>query len=713
MQQENPPAYNTRQRTLSGYKNMRPNMAETSEVENAKKNRQAYVQKWLQTSKNIGKRMLRAGLKEGSKYDECNEDNEVSLNLEKSAILNKQRRLSSRKPLRIKDVLNSNLHKQTELSEIKGRSVVDNEAKEVNMDKRKERILGKTYGLVNRAECSQSGEKWSDVEAYSENRFEWEQQSVQSDWIGQQQLKGDEFKFGQQIVSAPGSISSSLEERQVEETENESEDAQGSQDGTDVQEEIERENSKSQEESRKDEEGERLIAEYRTRLQEKDTTVVFDLFELLLTKMTAVQNSIEEVRKQQSILDRKILKIESSVIQTKSECAELAENSEEVSETMMYLIQTAISHDNKISVAQSQLEKTKRQIVKGSFVVKGIKEADKDDPIGSITSFIENKLEIGGEVPIMSAHRIGKGKNRPIWFKLTDNDDVRVIYSHLKNLKGKTNSENEKFVVTEQLTEAEREEKSRNQDILMDNRRTPASHQLTIAREHGNLVINGEQYRKQVEPPQVKEVLLLTKEEGQALDQYGIHQGAYRSHNGSQFYSYSAKVKDFDEVKKLYVKLRRDHLNATHVMCGYRLFHALAPLYQDYSNDGEEGGGRRILDALKSAGVFNMCVFVVRYHEGPNIGVKRFEIITELSKDVISSFPGPLDYGATCGRSDPDLLQGLKQAATKKTKASGKKSNPNRGEMHGGRGQARGRGNRGSRGTRGDPPGRGRNKNPT
>ena len=59
----------------------------------------------------------------------------------------------------------------------------------------------------------------------------------------------------------------------------------------------------------------------------------------------------------------------------------------------------------------------------------------------------------------------------------------------------------------------------------------------------------------------------------------------------------------------------------------------------------EHAGGQAILDELRSAKVWNMAIFVVRYHLGPNLGKQRFQFIRELARDSITGYPGPLNYG--------------------------------------------------------------------
>ena len=74
---------------------------------------------------------------------------------------------------------------------------------------------------------------------------------------------------------------------------------------------------------------------------------------------------------------------------------------------------------------------------------------------------------------------------------------------------------------------------------------------------------------------------------------------------------------------------------ATHCIGAYRVFGAAHYKLQSSYDDGEHGGGRRMLNILKEEGLFNMAIFVVRYKEGENIEKLHFKVIEELSKVVI------------------------------------------------------------------------------
>ena len=102
---------------------------------------------------------------------------------------------------------------------------------------------------------------------------------------------------------------------------------------------------------------------------------------------------------------------------------------------------------------------------------------------------------------------------------------------------------------------------------------------------------------------------------------------------------------------------------ATHVIGAYRIFGTEHYKLQSYCDDGEHGGGRRMLNILKEQGLFNVAVFIVHYKDGENIGKARFEIISELTKQVIAKMPH-LDRGERRSDEDRQLAEALSKAVT-------------------------------------------------
>ena len=171
-----------------------------------------------------------------------------------------------------------------------------------------------------------------------------------------------------------------------------------------------------------------------------------------------------------------------------------------------------------------------------------------------------------------------------------------------------------------------------------------------------------------VKPASSKQVLMATKTDESKRDKLKMTEGPSKKHNGSSFFSYTADVQNVDMVREFYYKLKAKHQTVDHIMCTYRIFGANFPKLQDYSDDGEYGGGHHIFNVMHSISVWNCAVFVVRYHEGPNLGKKRFEIITELAEQVIAATPHGLNYGL--GFEDKALVRAFtlnkKESATRR-----------------------------------------------
>ena len=113
-------------------------------------------------------------------------------------------------------------------------------------------------------------------------------------------------------------------------------------------------------------------------------------------------------------------------------------------------------------------------------------------------------------------------------------------------------------------------------------------------------------------------------------------------------------------MRKCYLQLKNEHISSSHIMCGYRILGTDYPKLHDFSDDGEWNCARNILQALKEAKVWNIVVFIVHYHNGPNLGHRRFDIVKQLATHTITSYPRPHNYGQKY--PDQMLLEALNKA---------------------------------------------------
>ena len=93
-----------------------------------------------------------------------------------------------------------------------------------------------------------------------------------------------------------------------------------------------------------------LIEQYKKRLQDEDQTVFYDMFEVLLTKLSVMETSIKRIRSEQDSLTLKVHDIESTL--TQQDVTNTAVNNEidEVSAMNLKLVEASIKCENSISI---------------------------------------------------------------------------------------------------------------------------------------------------------------------------------------------------------------------------------------------------------------------------------------------------------------------------------------------------------------------------
>ena len=440
-------------------------------------------------------------------------------------------------------------------------------------------------------------------------------------------------------------------------------------------------------------EEESVIAHYKQRLQEGDNTVVFEMFEMMLAKMNQMQNKLTSIELEQAHLERQMQK------QTAFRKAQLAINQKTddeqllLAEATMNAIEAVIKLEVDVAGVGTRVEKLDIRMSKGSWTVTGIPERKNENAKNKVYDFMKEHLGIPGEeLPeIQTAYRIGKldknakkKKDRSLFFKLYDPNENHIIFANIDNLRNRKNSKKKPIYMNEQLTELEKEKKRRRREIKKDNQKLPMSHQMKIDTEAGEMLLNGNPYRKQVPPPKMKEVLTATNADKLQYRNLAsdIIPGNEMEVEDTKYYSYALQCTSFEEIQIAYHSIKEKHLSATHIICGYRLFGTKVPLLQDFSDDGDHACGRHILNALKRVGVFNIAVFIVRYYGEQNIGTRRFQAMSELTDAVLQLCPN-LEYGQNLRDADTlkilNRIARVKRAATDTTPQSSAPASDNEG----------------------------------
>ena len=135
--------------------------------------------------------------------------------------------------------------------------------------------------------------------------------------------------------------------------------------------------------------------------------------------------------------------------------------------------------------------------------------------------------------------------------------------------------------------------------------------------------------------PTDTQVLQMTQEERQLVQQAKVVTSRTHKEKQNTILAYATKVMNVQEVRAVQKHLKLKHLDATHIVTVYHLPGEM-PNLRDYDDNGEIGCRQRILQMIKAAATTNVAVFIVRYHSGKNLGLRRFEIFRELADDVLA-----------------------------------------------------------------------------
>ncbi len=97
-------------------------------------------------------------------------------------------------------------------------------------------------------------------------------------------------------------------------------------------------------------------------------------------------------------------------------------------------------------------------------------------------------------------------------------------------------------------------------------------------------------------------------------------EGAYRE-KGSRFLAFAAPVRTEGEVKELLEKLKKEYYDARHHCYAYVLGPAGAQYRANDAGEPNHSAGDPILGQIRSRGLTNVIVVVVRYFGGTKLGV--------------------------------------------------------------------------------------------
>ena len=210
-------------------------------------------------------------------------------------------------------------------------------------------------------------------------------------------------------------------------------------------------------------------------------------------------------------------------------------------------------------------------------------------------------MSIQQAISIKEAYRIGKVStehNRPMKIKFHTFQDKMKVLRHSKNLKGKENKDGEKYYINNSLPEVLNEDQKKLKMKVKLNKTLIDAQQQDIQWSRGQLIVDGNKYNPKVVEPTNAEILTMERGTLQCVLAYKTYEGSDTFRNGSKFTGYAAKVHSITDVITAYQQIKYRFLDATHIICAYKIADPDFAHHQDCVNGGEHGAGCRILQMM-------------------------------------------------------------------------------------------------------------------
>jgi hypothetical protein len=286
---------------------------------------------------------------------------------------------------------------------------------------------------------------------------------------------------------------------------------------------------------------------------------------------------------------------------------------------------------SKSEQQEAQLTDLRARSMRDNIVFQGIDEGDADeswhDTKIKLQKFLtaEMKIQDLTSVQIDRAHRSGpKGTGpRPIIAKFMNTASKDQIFKNVKHLRGKT-----KFSVQEQLPAEVTERRKR---LWGRYKAAKANPRNKVRWALDKLIING--------------VTFTADDEKHELSENAIKRKIDTSHTqhkiigGSTFIGHAAEIKDKDDIPVVLAGLMEDKMiaGATHNMYAYRFEDnsKASRVTEGFTDDGEHGGGHKLLKLIKDFELTNVIVVVTRVFGNQHLGPKRFDYIKDSATEAL------------------------------------------------------------------------------
>lgn len=242
---------------------------------------------------------------------------------------------------------------------------------------------------------------------------------------------------------------------------------------------------------------------------------------------------------------------------------------------------------------------------------------------------------------IWKAHRLGpqkRDKMRPMAIKVSYRAK-EFIMENVSKLKGKRNSKEQAYFVSEQIPEGvveNRKQLSQRLKLLREsNEKKPIDERQNIRINNDKITIDDVLYEEEVMVPKPIDLFLQPKEQ-EIVNQLKSQMVETESVTilNSSFVGLAVRVDSVQNVNRAYKAVAQRFSAMDHIMMAYSLKQNQV-IKRGKCDDEEYGSGSRLLSLLVEAKARNTAIFVVRQYGGLHMGFNRFKTIESVASEAL------------------------------------------------------------------------------
>ena len=354
-----------------------------------------------------------------------------------------------------------------------------------------------------------------------------------------------------------------------------------------------------------------------------DVTLVYKMFTELkqeFTKTNIIDGTerIEAIENRQELQAQKLVQISENLLQSQTK------------EDLLTGFMANLS--SKINELDRRVENLELNYMKRSVVLTGLNmEPSKANFIKEVKHLFQKEMQVT-ITKLEDVFFLTRRSTSPAVITFQTLADKIEVMKNSKKLNELENYDGKPIYLNDYLPPALNEKKKREAEIYHDNAKEV--NELDMVKKGGRLWIENQPYKKMIETPRVEDLITLSAQQVEQALCTPIVKGQQIDEMENSFIGFMAKATTYEEIKKLYVKMKLSFADARHIVCAYRIPGSRSFECEDYCDDGEHNMGNSLLKWMKSEDIKSTVLFVTRYTSQNKIGPQGYQLYQEAAKSA-------------------------------------------------------------------------------